>query len=115
MNNARKTEPDSRMLERTRTLDYVTRQGLSTLTGCDATDLDIFCLKELIDNALDACLDISSKISIVLDTQDFLTLRARGELVDEIMKNMGPYTQKWIRSKMVFRENETGVAAKAAE
>jgi len=93
MNNARKTEPDSRMLERTRTLDYVTRQGLSTLTGCDATDLDIFCLKELIDNAL----------------------RARGELVDEIMKNMGPYTQKWIRSKMVFRENETGVAAKAAE
>jgi len=38
-----------------------------------------------------------------------------GELVDDIMKNMGPYTQKWVRSKMVFTQNETGVASKATE
>ncbi len=37
------------------------------------------------------------------------------ELVDDIMKNMGPYTQKWFKSKMVFTENETGVASKGAE
>lgn len=38
-----------------------------------------------------------------------------GELVDDIMKNMGPYTQKWFKSKSVFTENETSVASKGAE
>lgn len=38
-----------------------------------------------------------------------------GELVDGIMKNMGPYTQKWFKSKMVFTDNETGVASNGVE
>ncbi len=38
-----------------------------------------------------------------------------GELVNNIMKNMGPYTQKWFKSKIFFTENETGVASKGAE
>jgi DNA topoisomerase VI subunit B len=52
------------LLERTRALDYVTIQGLSTLTGCDVSSLDVMCIKELVDNGLDAggrLIDISIK------------------------------------------------------
>jgi len=31
-----------------------------------------------------------------------------GELVEEIMKNLGPYGQKYFRRRMVFVEKETG-------
>ncbi len=31
-----------------------------------------------------------------------------GELVDEIMKNLGPYGQQYVRRRMVFVEKETG-------
>jgi len=31
-----------------------------------------------------------------------------GELVDEIMKNLGPYGQHYVRRRMVFVEKETG-------
>ena len=30
-----------------------------------------------------------------------------GELVDEIMKNLGPYGQQYIKRRMVFVEKET--------
>jgi DNA topoisomerase VI subunit B/5S rRNA maturation endonuclease (ribonuclease M5) len=44
-----------RLLERDRSSDYFSVQGLSTQTGCDPQDLDVLMLKELVDNALDAC------------------------------------------------------------
>lgn len=44
-----------RMLERRRDLDYVSLHGLSALTGCDPERLDEIVVKELVDNALDAC------------------------------------------------------------
>ena len=31
-----------------------------------------------------------------------------GELVDEIMKNLGPYGQQYIKRRMVFVEKKTG-------
>ena len=31
-----------------------------------------------------------------------------GKLVDEIMKNLGPYGQQYIKRRMVFVEKETG-------
>jgi DNA topoisomerase VI subunit B len=43
------------ILSRSRTLEYVNEQGLCALTGCQKNDFDIWILKELIDNALDAC------------------------------------------------------------
>lgn len=48
-------ETSTRMLERERALDFFSLQGLSTQTSCAHQDLDIFMLKELIDNSLDAC------------------------------------------------------------
>ncbi len=38
-----------------------------------------------------------------------------GARVDDILKNMGPYTQKWFKSKMVFTENGAGVVSKGSE
>jgi len=37
------------------------------------------------------------------------------ELVEDIMKNMGPYTQNWIKSKMVIVENEADVTVNVEE
>ena len=38
-----------------------------------------------------------------------------GELVKNIMKNLGPWSQKYWGGKMVFVENEKGKASKGAE
>jgi len=66
------------MLERTRALDYVTLQGLSTLTGCEATNLDALIMKELVDNGLDAASGGKPRIGITFETgDDFLTLTVR--------------------------------------
>ena len=67
-----------RMLERTRALDYVTLQGLSTLTGCEATNLDALIMKELVDNGLDAASGGKPRIAVAFETGDgFLTLTVR--------------------------------------
>ena len=66
------------MLERTRALDYVTLQGLSTLTGCEATNLDALIMKELVDNGLDAARGVKPRIGVTLETGgDFLMLTVR--------------------------------------
>jgi len=52
---AEEEEQQPRLLERDRSSDYFSVQGLSTQTGCDQQDLDVLVLKELVDNALDAC------------------------------------------------------------
>lgn len=44
-----------RMLPRKRLTDYITLEGLHRLTGVKPEDFDRLMLKELIDNALDAC------------------------------------------------------------
>ena len=70
------------MLERTRALDYVTLQGLSTLTGCEATNLDALIMKELVDNGLDAARGVKPRIGVTLETGDdflMLTVRDNGE------------------------------------
>jgi len=43
------------ILSRTRSHEYLNIQGLSAITGCQKEYLDTWILKELIDNALDAC------------------------------------------------------------
>nr|MBC8223529.1 hypothetical protein [Candidatus Bathyarchaeota archaeon] len=66
------------MLERTRALDYVTLQGLSTLTGCEATNLDALIMKELVDNGLDAASGGKPRIGVTFETGDgFLKLTVR--------------------------------------
>ena len=66
------------MLERTRALDYVTLQGLSTLTGCEATNLDALIMKELVDNGLDAASGGKPLIGVAFETGDgFLKLTVR--------------------------------------
>ncbi len=42
-------------------LSYTTLRGLSTLTGASTSDLDLFLLKELVDNALDAVESASAR------------------------------------------------------
>ncbi len=43
------------ILSRSRSLDYLNIQGLCAITGCQKEYFDSWILKELIDNALDAC------------------------------------------------------------
>jgi len=43
------------ILGRTRSLEYLNIQGLCAITGCQKEYFDSWILKELIDNALDAC------------------------------------------------------------
>lgn len=67
-----------RMLERARPLDYVTLEGLSVQTGCDPSDLDLFVLKELVDNSLDACEGTNPAVEVIFNTQgQFMTLTVR--------------------------------------
>lgn len=70
-------ESGRRMLERKRSLDYVTLQGLTVQTGCDPEDLDIFVLKELVDNALDACEENNPTIEVTFETDKFVTLTVK--------------------------------------
>ena len=70
------------MLDRTRALDYFNLRGLSTLSGCDASQLDVVCMKELIDNGLDASKGSKPKVTIELKTVDeilSLTVKDSGE------------------------------------
>jgi sensor histidine kinase regulating citrate/malate metabolism len=62
------------LLDRSRGIEYVTLQGLSTLTGCEANFLDIFCLKELIDNSLDATL-IDPVVNVGISTKEFVKIQ----------------------------------------
>ncbi|MFX0210039.1 MAG: ATP-binding protein, partial [Candidatus Hodarchaeota archaeon] len=76
-NNSQPSADVSNMLGRTRILDYVSMKGLSTLTGCSAEYWDTHCLKELTDNALDACADKDVEnpcISISIKTDDMLKI-----------------------------------------
>jgi len=43
------------LLSRSRSLEYLNIQGLCAITGCQKESFDSWILKELIDNALDAC------------------------------------------------------------
>ena len=70
-------ETPTRMLERTRALDFFSLQGLSTQTGCDSKDLDIFILKELVDNALDACKGINPTVEAAFTIDEFVTLTVK--------------------------------------
>jgi len=60
------------LLEGTRALDYVNLQGLSTLTGCSTSQLDVLLLKELIDNGLDASKGSKPSLQVELNTVDDL-------------------------------------------
>lgn len=70
-------ENKRRMLERSRSLDYVSLQGLSAQTGCDPKDLDIFVLKELVDNALDACEGSNATVEVTIEEEKFPTLTVK--------------------------------------
>jgi DNA topoisomerase VI subunit B len=75
--NVVKEENKRRMLERRRSLDYVSLQGLSTQTGCNPRDLDVFVLKELVDNALDACEVANPTVEVTFETDKFVTLTVK--------------------------------------
>jgi len=69
---------ERRMLGRTELSKYINPQVLPQQTGCDLSDLDDFILKELVDNALDACDEPSTPtVDIVFDTDQLLTLTVR--------------------------------------
>jgi len=69
---------ERRMLGRTELSKYINPQVLPQQTGCDLSDLDDFILKELVDNALDACDETSTPtVDIVFDTDQFLTLTVK--------------------------------------
>jgi DNA topoisomerase VI subunit B len=77
MNNSGIDDSKRRMLERVRANDYVTLKGLTTLTGSEASRLDLFCMKELADNGLDACSEVEPLLEIVYRTREYLTLTVR--------------------------------------
>ena len=84
---------ERKMLERTRELDYVSQRGLLTLTGCSVERLDLFIMKELIDNALDACGEddkSDNSILVSFDTEKFLKIsvkdNGKGLNPEDIMK-----------------------------
>ena len=83
-----------RILTKSRTMEYLTLDGLTKMTGVPPQSLDVYTLKELIDNALDAaeltalCPDIEVTLA---RGEDILTLevadQGRGlsaEMVHEV-------------------------------
>lgn len=55
-----------RMLGRSPITHYVTLEGLELLTGVDPKDFDLLIVKELVDNALDACDETTNIPSITI-------------------------------------------------
>jgi len=87
------------MLERTRDLDFFSLQGLSIQTGCDSKDLDLFTMKELVDNALDACKSSNPTLQVAFEPHNhFMTLSVadNGEGLSETdIKKITDYSRSY--------------------
>lgn len=59
-----------RILTKSRIMEYFTVDGLVKMTGVESGKFDIYILKELIDNALDACelTDKPPDISVTIES-----------------------------------------------
>lgn len=113
--NVTEEENKRRMLERSRSLDYISLQGLSAQTGCDPKDLGIFVLKELVDNALDACEGSNATVEVTIEKDKFLTLTVKDNgkgLTEEDVKRISDFERSY-STKFHFKYPTRGALGNA--
>lgn len=89
-----------RILTKSRIMEYFTVDGLVKMIGVESSKFDIYILKELVDNALDACelTDKPPDISIEINSDLFLKDEQREKIKECIIhikvKDEGPGISK---------------------
>lgn len=102
MRNKKLNTGKERILTKNRIMEYFTIDGLVKMTGIESDKFDIYILKELIDNALDACelTDKPPNISIEINSDLFLKGQeceyAKEGIIHIKVKDEGPGISKEI-------------------
>ena len=92
-------QPEERILTKDRIMEYASLDGLTKMTGVEPENFDLYILKELIDNGLDACetYGMRPELHIVIEIKNnllYLTVTDNGPgIQDQAIKEMTNFTR----------------------